>query len=160
MWLRGAMSAFFAAGLALPAFAKPVTHHTQTEISALVASYAEHFNQHDLAGVTALLTADAVIVSATAPSMGTSVNSGEHEITAYLQAQFQEGTHLDSFTEDQVSEVRHNAVMMVGKWHAVGTSKGGHYDLIGHWTAVAVRFGHGWRMRLLTEFTDPPVGSA
>ena len=81
MWLRGAMSALFAVCLALPAFAKPVTHHTQSEISELVASYAEHFNQHDLAGVTALLTADAVIVSATAPSMGTSVNSGEHEIT-------------------------------------------------------------------------------
>jgi ketosteroid isomerase-like protein len=160
MRCRGALSALLAVGLAVPVFAKPVDHHTRTEIDELVTAYADHFNQHDLAGVTALLTADAVIVSATAPSMGTSVNSGEQEVTAFLQAQFNEGTHLDKFSDSQVEGIRYNAVMIVGEWHAVGTSRGGHYDLIGHWTAVAVRLGHSWRIRLLTQFTDPPIGTA
>jgi ketosteroid isomerase-like protein len=158
MWLHGAI-VLLAAGLALPAFAKPVGHHMRTEIDELVTTYTEHFNKHDVAGVSGLLTGDAVIVSATAPSMGTTVNAGEQEVTAFLQGQFKEGTHLDSFTEVQVEQIRYKVVMIVGQWHATGSSKGGHYDLTGHWTAVAVHFGHSWRFRMLTQFTDPPVGS-
>ena len=120
-WRIG-LSALAMMALALPAFAKTVDHHTRSEIDGLVATYVDHFNHHDVAKATAMFTADAVMVSSIAPSAGTVVSSGQQEITTYLQAQFQQGAHLDSFSENQVSEVRRNVVTMVGQWHATGNS--------------------------------------
>lgn len=136
--------------LALPAHARPVPH--QEKIDQLVAAYVAAFNKHDVAGTAALFTADAVIVSATAPSLGVNVENGHEAITQYLEQQFHDGAHLNSFTEDQVQEVRRSVIMVVGQWRAVGNSPGGHYDLTGHWTGIVVRIAHDWRIRLLTAF--------
>jgi ketosteroid isomerase-like protein len=158
MWFR-AISAIAAMGLALPAFASPVDHQSTTEIDKLVTSYTEQFNHHDVASVGALFTADAVIVATMASSMGVTVADGHDAVTKYLDTLFQKGTHLDGFTEDQISQIRHNVVMLVGQWHATGDSNGGPYNLMGRWTAVAVRLNHGWQFRLLTVFPNPPTGS-
>ena len=155
-WSRAGVLAM---AFVFPAFAKPVDHHTKMQVDELITAYTTQFNQHDVAGTSSLFTADAVMVTSIAPSMGTLVESGHDAITQYLTGQFAEGARLTSFTENEVSQVRHNVVMLVGQWHGTGNSKGGHYDLIGHWTGVAVRFGHGWRIRLLTAFTDPPTGA-
>lgn len=155
-WMCGV--AAIALSLALPASAKSVSQQTQTEINELVTAYEAQFNEHDVAGVAALFTADAMLVSSTAPSLGVVVGNGQQALTQYLDAQFQKGAHLDSFTEGQVEEARHNVVLAIGQWHATGNSPGGHYDLTGHWTAVVVRLGHHWRIRMLTAFPSPPTG--
>ena len=156
MWIRGAIAAVC---FALPAFASPVDHRSTIEIDELVTSYTAHFNQHDVPGTTAQFAADATIVASIASSMGVSVADGRDAITQYLTTLFQKGTHLDGFTEDQISQIRHNVVMLVGQWHATGDSNGGPYNLMGRWTAVAIRLNHGWQFRLLTVFPNPPTGS-
>ena len=99
---RICVSALAMMALALPAVAKAVDHPTRSEIDGLVATYVDHFNHHDVAKITAMLTADAVMVSSIAPSTGTVVSSGQPAITTYLQSQFQQGAHLDSFADPSV----------------------------------------------------------
>jgi uncharacterized protein (TIGR02246 family) len=114
------------------------------QIEQMVATFTEHYNKQDAAGIGIIFTKDAVRVSSAAPAVG------PHAIEEIFKAQFNAGyNHLD-LTVDEVSPLGDDAAITIGEYHATGQGQSGPLKVEGRWTEVEVREGGGWKIRLLT----------
>lgn len=136
---------------ALPATAQPADQGVRQQIERLVATYAENFNKHDAAGISDLYTADGVLVSSAAKP----VKTGRQEIEQSYQNTFKLGFDHGEITVDQISPFGAEAAISMGEYHLTGQGENGPIKSDGHWTAVDVREGGGWKIRLATAVPNP-----
>ena len=141
-----------ATGLAVSASAQPADQKIRQQIERLAATYVEDWNKQDAAGVAGLYTRDGVLVS----SGENVVKTGPQEVEQAAQNSFKMGvTHLE-VTVDRVSPFGRNAVISMGESHVSGQGQSGPIKVDSHWTAVDVREGSTWKIRLLTVVPNPP----
>jgi uncharacterized protein (TIGR02246 family) len=131
--------------------AQGVDQNTRQQIEQLVTTYRENWNNHNAAGIAGLYTKDGVLVSQ-APKV---VKTGQQEIAQQYETTFKTVSHNDSATV-KVSPLGSDSLISVGEYHLSGRNQSGPLKLDGHWTAVYVREGGTWKIRLLTAVPDPP----
>ncbi len=155
MRARWALLGVTAASLAVSASAQPADQSMRQEIERLAATYAENFNKQDAAGIASLYTKDGMLVSS-APKI---VKNGPQEIEQAYQTLFKTGINHEQIIVDQVSPLGGDAAISLGEYHLTGEGQSGAIKVDGHWTAVDVREGSTWKIRLITAFPNPPPGA-
>jgi uncharacterized protein (TIGR02246 family) len=146
------ISAIAIVGLTASASAQAVDQNTQQQIEQLVTTYRANWNKQDAAGIAGLYTKDAVLVSQ-APKV---VKNGSQEIVQQYEAIFKTLPHNDAATVE-VSPLGTDALFSVGEYQLSGQNQNGPLKVNGHWTAVYVREGGTWKIRLLTAVPDLPT---
>jgi uncharacterized protein (TIGR02246 family) len=146
------VGAIAALSLTTPVSAQGVDQTTRQQIEQIAAAYHENWNNHNAAGIAALYTKDGVLVTQ-APKV---VKTGQQEIEQNYKNAFDTIPHHDSATVDELSPLGNDAAMSVGEYHFTGQGQNGPTKINGHWTAVYVREGGTWKIRLLTAFPNPP----
>jgi uncharacterized protein (TIGR02246 family) len=112
--------------------------------------YNEAVNKNDAAAIAALFTEDAVFVTDTGPVYG------RQAIGRWHVDNFQEWHHSNHLIKnDQNSPhiigTAGNEVWLVGEWSETLRGKSGDpIQLKGHWSAIDVREGDAWKIRMLT----------
>ena len=147
---------FAALSLTTPVSAQGVDQNTRQQIEKLVAAYHDDWNNHDAAGIAGLYTKDAVLVTQ-APKV---VKTGQQEIEQNYKNAFNAIPHHDPATVDQLSPLGTDTLMSVGEYHLTGQGQSGPTKMDGHWSAVYVREGGTWKIRLLTAVPNPPPAPA
>jgi len=149
------ISAIAAVALTTSVSAQGVDQNTRQQIEQLVTTYRANWNKQDAAGIAGLYTKDAVLVSQ-APKV---VKNGQQEIAQQYETIFKTLPHNDAATVE-VSPLGNDALFSVGEYHLSGQNQSGPLKVDGHWTAVYVRDGGAWKIRLLTAVPDPPALAA
>ena len=140
---------------AFPAFAQQTADpKTIEQFDEFNKKFDEAFNNNDAAAVAAFFTEDAVQVTPEGPIYGREA----------IEKQF-----ADLFTQIHVSEhinktdrpphaigTAGNEVWRNGEWSFTLQGKsGGPIQLKGYWSAINVREGDGWKIRMLTYNVTP-----
>jgi uncharacterized protein (TIGR02246 family) len=129
---------------AVPACAQQSDVQTRQQIEQMVATFTEHYNKQDAAGIASMFTKDAVRLSSAAPVVG------PQAIEEIFKAQFKAGyDHID-LTVDRVSALGDDAAITIGEYHATGQGRSGPLKVEGRWSEVEVREGAEWKIRMLT----------
>jgi uncharacterized protein (TIGR02246 family) len=149
MWI---ISPIIAIGLTTSAPAQQqVNQNTRQQLDSLYAAYHDNWNKQDAAGIASLYTPDGVLVT------DRDISNGSQAIIEHYKDVFKRGiTHHDSATIDQMMPLGNNAVMIVGEYHLSGQGQSGSIKADGHYTAVDVREGDTWKIRMLTATPTPP----
>jgi uncharacterized protein (TIGR02246 family) len=134
------------------ALAQQVDQNTRQQIEHVVAAYHENWNNHNATGIANLYTKDGVLVTQ-APKV---VKIGQQEIEQNYKNAFNTVPQHDSATVDELSPLGTNTAFSVGQYHLIGKGKSGPTKIDGYWTAVYVREGDTWKIRLLTAVPNPP----
>lgn len=135
--------------LALPASAQQSDRSLRHQIESVVSSYAENFNKQNASGIAGLYTKDGVLVSPAGP---------QKSVEQYYQNAFKTGFNHQDIALEDVSSLGPDAAISMGEYHISGRSQNGSVlESNGRWTAVEVREGGAWKIRLLTAF---PTGQA
>jgi ketosteroid isomerase-like protein len=143
-----------AVGLTTSAPAQQVDQATRQQIEQIIAAYHDAWNNHSGAGVAALYTKDAILLTQ-APQM---VKHGQQEIGQNYEKVFATLPHHDSATADEIIPLGAGEFMSVGEYHLVGSSNN---KIDGHWTAVYVPEGGKLKIKMLTAVPDlPPAPTA
>jgi ketosteroid isomerase-like protein len=143
-----------AVGLTTSAPAQQVDQATRQQIEQIIAAYHDAWNNHSGAGVAALYTKDAILLTQ-APQM---VKHGQQEIEQNYEKVFATLPHHDSATADEIIPLGAGEFMSVGEYHLVGSSNN---KIDGHWTAVYVPEGGKLKIKMLTAVPDlPPAPTA
>jgi uncharacterized protein (TIGR02246 family) len=137
------------------AFAQQVDQNTRQQIEQLVTTYRADWNKQDAAGIAGLYTKDGVLVTQ-APKI---VKTGSQEIEQNYQNLFKTMSHNDAATAD-VFPLGTDTVYSVGEYHLSGQNQNGPIKADGHWTAVYVRDGGTWKIKLLTAVPDLPPSAS
>jgi uncharacterized protein (TIGR02246 family) len=146
-----------ATGCAVSAPAHSADPSVRQPVEQIAAAFEAHFDKQDAAGCASLFTPDGVLVSP-GPTI---VKAGPQEIAQNYQGLFKSGANHLEVRVDQVSRLGTNAVIAMGESHVTGQSQTGAIKNDFHWTAVDVRNGSTWKIRLLTIVPNPPpTGSA
>jgi uncharacterized protein (TIGR02246 family) len=135
--------------LALPASAQQSDRSLRLQIESVVSSYAQNFNKQNASGIASLYTKDGVLVNPAGP---------EKSVEQYYQNAIKTGfNHQDIALEDVLS-LGPDAAISMGEVRISGRSQNGSVlESNVRWTAVEVREGGTWKIRLLTAF---PTGQA
>jgi uncharacterized protein (TIGR02246 family) len=134
--------------LALPASAQQSDRSLRHQIESVVSSYAENFNKQNASGIAGLYTKDGVLVSA----------GPQKSVEQFYQNAFKTGFNHQDITLEDVSSLGPDAAISMGEVRISGRSQNGSVlESNGRWTAVEVREGGAWKIRLLTAF---PTGQA
>ena len=133
------------------ASAQGVDQNTRQQIEQLVTTYRTNWNNHNAAGIAELYTKDGVLVSQ-APKV---VKTGPQEIVQQYETVFKTMSHNDGATAE-VFPLGSDSLISVGEYHLSGQGQSGPAKVDGHWTAVYVKEGGAWKIRLLTAVPDPP----
>jgi ketosteroid isomerase-like protein len=150
MWI---ISPIIAIGLVTSASAQGVDQNTKQQIEQIIAAYHDAWNNHSGAGVAALYTKDAILVTQ-APQI---VKHGQQEIEQNYEKAFATLPHHDSATADEIIPLGAGEFMSVGEYHLTGQGQGGPPKIDGHWTAVYVPEGGKLKIKLLTAVPDLPA---
>jgi len=150
-WIISVIAALGFVASAFLASAQQADQGTRQQLERIVAAYHDNWNNHNAAGIADLYTKDGILVTQS-PKV---VKTGQQEIEQQYQDTFKAGIAHDSATVDQISPVG-NELISVGEYHLVDQSKSNPTKIDGHWTAVYVRDGGAWKIRLLTAFPNPP----
>jgi uncharacterized protein (TIGR02246 family) len=142
-------------GLAVSASAQQVDQNTRQQIEQLVTTYRADWNKQDTAGIAGLYTKDGVLVTQ-APKI---VKTGSQEIEQNYQNLFKTMSHNDGATAD-VFPLGTDTVYSVGEYHLSGQNQNGPIKADGHRTAVYVRDGGTWKIKLLTAVPDLPPSAS
>jgi uncharacterized protein (TIGR02246 family) len=132
--------------------AQHVDQNTHQQIEKLIATFSEDWNKHDAAGMASLLTTDGVLVVPD-PKM---VYSGPPVIEQHVRENFKSGESQNQSAVEQVWPFETGKVIAFGAYHVSGQGQNGPIKVDDHWTAVDVRDGDTWKIRLLTALHDPP----
>src|SRR5690242_9967523 len=97
---------------AASAVAQQSEDHTRQQIEQMVATFTEHYNKKDAAGIATMFTKDAVRVSSATPAVG------PQAIEEIFRSQFKAGYNHIDLTVDQVSPLGDDAAITVGEYHA------------------------------------------
>jgi uncharacterized protein (TIGR02246 family) len=143
--------AFTALGLITSASAQQIDQNTQKQIERIAAAYVENWNKHDAAAIAALYTKDGVLVTPTG-----AVRSGSQEIEQATQAVMKIFPQHNGETIEQISPLGNDADIRIGEFHLSGQGQNGSTKLDGGYTAVDVREGDTWKIRL---FTAVPIAT-
>jgi len=146
------IATFAALGLITSASAQQIDQNHRQQIERIAAAYVENWNKHDAAGIAALYTKDGVLVTPTG-----AVRSGSQEIE-----QASQGVMMKTFpqhngeTIEQISPLGNDADIRIGEFHLSGQGQNGPTKLDGRYTAVDVREGGTWKIRLFTAVPIAP----
>lgn len=147
--------AFATLGLITSASAQEIDQNTRQQIERIAAAYVENWNKHDAAGVAGLYAKDGVLVTATG-----AVRSGSQEIEQAYQGAMKMFPQHNGQTIEQISPLGNDADIRIGQFHLSGEGPNGPTKLDGRYTAVDVREGGTWKIRLLTAVPIPPPAEA
>ena len=151
------ISPIIAIGLATSAPAQGVDQNAKQQIDQIIAAYHDAWNSHNAAGVAALYTKDAILVTQ-APQI---VKHGQQDIEKNYEGAFATLPHHDSATADEIIPLGSGEFMSVGAYHLTGSGDNGPTKLDGHWTAVYVPEAGKLKIRMLTAVPDlPPAPTA
>jgi uncharacterized protein (TIGR02246 family) len=145
------MLCFFLA-LSIPAVAAETDQKLKQEMENAVAAYATTFNKLDPAGMAALYASDGVLVN----------TGGLHtDLVKWYEGVFKAGiNHLEN-TLDQFWPLGPDTALSMGEYRSTGKNQSGAaIENAGRWTAVDVREGGVWKIRMLTAFLKPPPPQA
>ena len=148
------ITAFAAFGLITSASAQEVDQNHRQQIERIAAAYVENWNKHDAAGITALYAKDGVQVTATG------VKSGPQELEQAYESGIKTFPHHNGQTIEQILPLGNDADIRIGQFHLSGEGPNGPTKLDGRYTAVDVREGGTWKIRLLTAVPIPPPAQA
>jgi uncharacterized protein (TIGR02246 family) len=146
--------AFATLGLIASASAQEIDQNTRQQIERIAAAYVENWNKHDAAGIAALYAKDGVQVTATG------VKSGLQEIQQAYEGAIKTFPQHNGQTIEQISPLGNDADIRIGQFHLAGQGPNGPTKLDGRYTAVDVREGGTWKIRLLTAIPIPPPAQA
>jgi uncharacterized protein (TIGR02246 family) len=147
--------AFAAIGLITSASAQQIDQTTRQQIAGIAAAYVENWNKHNAAGVAALYAKDGVLVTPTG-----AVISGSQELERAYQGSIKTFPQHNGQTIEQISSLGNDADIRIGEFHLSGQGQNGPTKLDGRYTAVDVREGGTWKIRLLTAVRLPPPAPA
>lgn len=125
MWI---ISPIIAIGLVTSASAQGVDQNTKQQIEQIIAAYHDAWNNHSGAGVAALYTKDAILVTQ-APQI---VKHGQQEIEQNYEKAFATLPHHDSATADEIIPLGAGEFMSVGEYHLTGQGQSGPTKIDGH----------------------------
>jgi len=146
---------FAAIGLITSASAQEIDQNHRQQIERIAAAYVENWNKHDAAGIASLYTKDGVLVTATG-----AVRSGSQDIEQAYQSAMKTLPQHNGQTIEQISPLGNDADIRIGQFHLSGQGENGLTKLDGRYTAVDVREGGTWKIRLLTAVPIPPPAQA
>ena len=147
--------AFAGLGLTASASAQQIDQNTRQQIERIAAAYVENWNKYDAAGVAALYTKDGVLVTPTG-----AVRSGSQEIEQASQGVMKTFPQHNGETTEQISPLGNDADIRIGEFHLSGQGQNGPTKLDGPYTAVDVREGGTWKIRLFTAVPFAPPAQA
>ena len=142
-------------GLIASASAQQIDQNTRQQIERIAAAYVENWNKHDAAGIAALYTQDGVLVTPTG-----AVRSGSQEIEQASQGVMKTFPQHNGETIEQISPLGNDADIRIGEFHLSGQGQNGPTKLDGRYTAVDVREGGTWKIRLFTAVPMAPPANA
>ena len=143
---------------ALPAFARQketVDPKIIEQLDAIAKKYDEAVNNNDAAAVAALCTEDAVFVSDSGPIYG------PQAIEKWFADLFQRWRPKNHVTKRDPNSPRFigkaDNVALNGEWSETGQGPTGEpIQIKGYWSAIDIREGDGWKIRMLTWNITPP----
>jgi uncharacterized protein (TIGR02246 family) len=128
---------------------------TTQKILALCKANEEGQNNHDGAAIAALYTRDAVLITTEGPIIG------RQAIQKYYIELYQ-GWHSKNFIVKVDGDAPHligtagNELWATGEWSDTGQGKNGEpIPIKGHWSAIYVREGDDWKIRVDAGNTTP-----
>ena len=153
--MRSSIIVTFAAfGLITSASAQEIDQNHRQQIERIATAYVENWNKHHAAGIAALYAKDGMLVTATA------VRSGPQEIGQAYQGAMKRFPQHNGQTIEQISPLGNDADIRIGQYHLSGQGENGPTKLDGRYTAIDVREGGTWKIRLLTAVPIPPPAQA
>jgi uncharacterized protein (TIGR02246 family) len=123
------------------------------EFGALTAKYDEVCNQRDAAALAALFTEDAVCV------MPDGLLSGRQAIERWYSEHFQRWHPINHVVETNQLNAIGPQVWSLGQWWNTLQSQNGPVFVRGYWSALFVREGDAWRIRMLTCNESPSTAA-
>ena len=111
----------------------------------------EAYNKNDAAAVAALFTKDALLVEPDG------MFSGRQAIEKRYADTFQQSPIIsfNSSRERHYLNAIDNAVWAAGQWFGTFQSQTGPVFAVGYWSAIYVREGDAWKIRMLTSNITP-----
>lgn len=134
---------------------QPADPQTAQNIHALTKAYDETTNRNDAAALAALYTADAVFVSDTGPVHGRQAIEKWH---AGVFQTWHPQKHLGTVDPDSPHRIgtAGNEIWATGEWSQTGQGETGVPTPIrGYWSALYLREGEEWKIRMLTWNVTP-----
>ena len=146
-----------AISFAVPTFAqqKDAVADPQTKILGILKAYDEGENKNYAAAIAALFTEDAVFVTDRGP-----VNGRQAIETWYtdLYLGWHPKNHITRFDGNALHLIgtAGNELWATGEWSETGQGKtGGPIQVKGYWSAIFIREGDDWKIRVLTWNVTP-----
>jgi uncharacterized protein (TIGR02246 family) len=119
------------------------------EFDALSMKEGEAFNKNDAAALAALFTEDAVLVTPKG------LFSGRQAIEKSYADDFQRWHPTNNIGQlDQLNAIG-NEAWGVWEWWCTFQSKSGPVQATGYWSAIYVRVGDDWKIRMLCSNENP-----
>ena len=122
------------------------------EFGELHQALDEAYNKNDAAAVAAFFTEDALLVEPDG------MFSGRQNIERRYAETFQRSPIISfnsSFARDYLNAID-NAVWRAGQWTSTFQSQTGSVFALGYWSAIFVREGDAWKIRVWTINQTPP----
>src|ERR1700733_9287567 len=119
------------------------------EFGALSLKLEEAFNKNDASAIAALFTEDGVLV------VSNEMFSGRQAIEKRYAGLFQRSPITTNSGQRYQLNAIDNAVWSVGEWWSTIQSETGPKFEGGYWSAIYVREGDDWKIRLLTVSERP-----
>jgi uncharacterized protein (TIGR02246 family) len=147
------ISVIAAMGLAAPAFAQQLDQNTRQQIEQIRTGFEKGYEKQDAAGIAGLFAKDGVLIAA----IGKHVYRGPQEIEQFYQDLFKAGFNHNEGKLDEVTPLGSDSVIMgIGEFHVSGQGQNGPLKVDGHYSAVYVREGGVWKIRLIAGVRDAP----
>jgi uncharacterized protein (TIGR02246 family) len=136
------------ATLAAPATAVAGDESLKQVVEKLAAAYADNIAKQDPAGIAALYAKDGVLV----------INTGvQTDIAKAYEGTFKAGFNHDEIKVDSASPLGPDALIANGEFRLTGKNESGApIEINGFWTAIDVREGGTWKVRMLTAMPKAP----
>src|SRR6266446_10018070 len=132
--------------LAMPAAAQQLTEQeAQQAAQGIVHAFNKAAQNHDAAGLAALYTEDAILVTPFGPQFG----------RAAIQKHASEAEGSPDWSPDpaklvQVKVIGNDVILRTGSWSGTLRGPNGPTQLSGYWATTDVREGGTWKIRMET----------
>ncbi len=110
------------------------------EVEKIGSAYAESFNKQDATGIAALYATGGVHVNPAGPRT---------DIAELYQGVFKAGFNHEDITVDQAWPFGTDTALVLGEYRITGKNQSGEpIEVAGRWTAVDIREGGNWKIRM------------
>lgn len=132
----------------VPAAAADAVQNLKQEVEKIGSAYAESFNRQNGAGIAALYVSGGMHVNAVGPRT---------DIAQFYEGAFKAGFNHEDITLNQVWPLGTDTALAMGEYRITGKNQSGApIEIGGLWTAVDVREGGTWKIRMLSAIPKPP----